>query len=261
MKRFFKDIKKYFSYALYSAKAELKAEISSSYLNWIWWVLEPLSFMFIYMFIYSIVFQGEQDQLPLFIFIGLTCWNFFNKCVITSVKLVQNNTSIVSKVYLPKFILVLEKMLVNGFKMLVSFVLAFVMMPFFGVPFTWKIVFFIPFLLLLLLFTFGFCCWLMHLGVFVEDLSYIINIALRLVFYATGVFYPIESKLGAPWNTILLKGNPIAFVIDGLRDAILYIDQPIDFMFFGIWLVATLLIIWGGIKIIYRYENSYVKVI
>ena len=260
MRRFLKDIKKYFSYALYSAKAELKAEISSSYLNWIWWVLEPLSFMFIYMFIYSIVFKGEQDQLPLFIFIGLTCWNFFNKCVITSVKLVQNNTAIVSKVYLPKFILVLEKMLVNGFKMLVSFVLAFVMMPFFGVAFTWKIVFLIPFLLLLLLFTFGFCCWLMHLGVFVEDLSYIINIALRLVFYATGVFYPIESKLDAPFNTILLKGNPVAFIIDGLRDAILYNQLP-DLLFWAIWAFATLVIIWGGIKIIYRYENSYVKVI
>ena len=260
MKRFFKDIKKYFSYAFYSAKAELKAEISSSYLNWIWWILEPLCFMFIYMFIYSIVFKSSQEQLPLFIFIGLTCWNFFNKCVTSSVKLVQNNTAIVSKVYLPKFILVLEKMLVNGFKMLVSFVLTFVMMPFFGVAFTWKIVFLIPFLLLLALFTFGFCSWLMHLGVFVEDLSYIVNIALRLIFYATGVFYPIESKLDAPWNTILLKGNPIAFIIDGLRDTILYNQLP-SFKVYGVWMLATILIIWSGIKIIYRYENSYVKVI
>lgn len=260
MKRFFRDIKKYFSYALYSAKAELKAEISNSYLNWIWWILEPLAFMFIYMFIYSIVFKGQQEQLPLFIFIGLTCWNFFNKCVTTSVRLVQNNTSIVSKVYLPKFILVLEKMLVNGFKMLVSFALAFVMMPFFGVSFTWHIVFFLPYLILLFLITFGICCWLMHFGVFVDDLSYIINIALRLVFYATGVFYPIESKLDAPFNSILLKGNPVAFIIDGLRDVLLYQHLP-DFLFFAIWILITIGIIWVGIKMIYRYENSYVKVI
>ncbi len=260
MKRFFKDIKKYFSYALYSAKAELKAEISNSYLNWIWWILEPLAFMFIYMFIYSVVFRGTQEYLSLFIFIGLTSWNFFNKCVTSSVKLVQNNTAIVSKVYLPKFILVLEKMLVNGFKMLVSFALTFVMMPFFGVPFSWHIVLLIPYLLLLFLFTFGGCCWLMHFGVFVEDLSYIVNIALRLIFYMTGVFYPIESKLSAPFNTILLKGNPIAFIIDGLRDVILYQQLP-NFRFLAIWFLLTSLIIWVGIKMIYRYENSYVKVI
>lgn len=260
MRRFCKDIKKYFSYALYSAKAELKAEISSSYLNWMWWILEPLAFMFIYMFIYSVVFNGAQEHLSLFIFIGLTCWNFFNKCVTVSVKLVHNNTAIVSKVYLPKFILVLEKMLVNGFKMLVSFALTFVMMPFFGVPFSWHIVLLIPYLILLFLITFGICSWLLHFGVFVEDLSYIINIALRLVFYVTGVFYPIAGKVPAPFDTILLKANPIALIIDGLRDVILYQQLP-DFLLFGIWLVLTLLIIWVGIKMIYRYENSYVKVI
>ena len=260
MKHFFRDIKKYFSYAVYSAKAELKAEVSSSYLNWMWWILEPLCFMFIYMFIYSVVFQSRQEYLSLFIFIGLTVWTFFNKCITVSVKLVQNNSAIVSKVYLPKFILIVEKMLVSGFKMFVSLALIFVMMPFFGVKFSFSILLIIPLLLLFFLVTFGICTWMMHFGVFVEDLSYIVNIGLRLLFYVTGVFYPIASKVPSPFNMILLKGNPIAYIIDELRNAILY-NIPMDYKFFGIWTVLSFLIIYIGIKMIYKYENSYVKVI
>ena len=36
MKRFINDMEKYYRYAVYSAKAELKAEVAGSYLNWIY---------------------------------------------------------------------------------------------------------------------------------------------------------------------------------------------------------------------------------
>ena len=40
MKKFFFNIKKYYKYAIRSAKAELKSEVSDSYLNWLWWIIE-----------------------------------------------------------------------------------------------------------------------------------------------------------------------------------------------------------------------------
>lgn len=49
--KFFKDIKKYWSYTVRSAKAELKSEVASSYLSWLWWILDPLLFMMVYTFI------------------------------------------------------------------------------------------------------------------------------------------------------------------------------------------------------------------
>ena len=44
MKRFKSDFKKYFAYAKFSAKSDLKSEVASSYLNWLWWVLAPHAF-------------------------------------------------------------------------------------------------------------------------------------------------------------------------------------------------------------------------
>ena len=114
MKRFFNDLKKYKSYILYTAWAELKVEVVSSYLGWIWLILEPLCFMFIYMFIAGVVFKTKVEYFPIFVFIGLTIWNFFNKMVVTSVRLIAANKGIITKVYLPKFILLfIKRLMIN----------------------------------------------------------------------------------------------------------------------------------------------------
>ena len=94
MKRFWKDLKSHYRYAIYSAKSELKSEVANSYLNWIWWVLEPFCFMLIYAFIFGVVFNASEQYFPVFIFLGITAWDFFNRCLTQSVKLLKNNKSI-----------------------------------------------------------------------------------------------------------------------------------------------------------------------
>ena len=63
MSRFLKDTKKYYKYAIYSAKSKLQSEVASSYLNWLWWVLDPICFMLIYTLIfgYSLHFYRSDD--------------------------------------------------------------------------------------------------------------------------------------------------------------------------------------------------------
>ena len=77
--------------------------------------------MLIYAFIFGVVFEAREQYFPAFIFIGITAWDFFNRCLTQSVKLLKNNKSIVTKVYIPKFILLISKMFFNGYKMLFSF--------------------------------------------------------------------------------------------------------------------------------------------
>ena len=89
--RFVNDLKKYWAYAKQSAKADLKSEVASSYLNWLWWVLDPLLFMMVYTFIATVVFNGREQYFPIFVLIGLTMWNFFDKTVLGSVRIVKSN--------------------------------------------------------------------------------------------------------------------------------------------------------------------------
>ena len=155
-KRFMDDMKKYWKYAIYSSKAQLKSEIANSYLNWLWWILDPLCFMLIYVFMFGYVFKSDEQYFAIFVFIGITMWDFFNRCLLQSVRVIKSNKPIVSKVYIPKFILLIIKMCVNGFKMFISFLIVVVMLIVWRVPITWNILYCIPILLTLFMLVFGF---------------------------------------------------------------------------------------------------------
>ena len=260
MKRFITNIKKYFKYAVYAARADLKSEVEGSYLNWIWWVLDPLCFMLIYIFVASVVFKSTEPYFPVFIFIGLTVWDFFNRSVNGSVKIVSNNRSIVTKIYIPKYILILQKSFVYLFKMGISWLLVFGLMIVFRVPITIHFLWFIPILIIFYLITFGVSCILLHYGIFVEDLSNITSLALRFLFYLSGIFYHIGKKVPEPYNDILLRCNPVACIINAYRNIFIYNKMP-SLIMLGAWTIVGILLIAIGIHIIHKNENSYAKVI
>lgn len=260
MKRFWNDVTGHLSYAIYSAKSELKSEVANSYLNWIWWVLEPFCFMLIYSFVFGTIFGAKEEHFGLFIFIGLTAWDFFQRNLIQSVKLLKNNKAIVTKVYIPKFVLLLSRMFFNGYKMLISFGIVFVMVIYYRVHITLNIIFIIPILIVLFALCFALMTHLMHYGVFVQDLTNVTTIALRMIFYLTGIFYNIERRLPKRWIPILLKTNPMALILSSLRKCILYGQMP-DFKWLSIWFVISVIIAILGVRKIYKNENSYVKVI
>ena len=259
-RRFIRDMRKYYRYSIVAARSELRAEVANSYLNWLWWVLEPFCFMLIYTFMFGYVFGAKEPYFPVFIFIGISMWDFFNRMVKNSVKIVKNNKAIVSKVYLPKYILVLTKLWVNGFKMIISFAIVIVMMAAYRVPVTWNVLYFVPVLAVLMLLSFGCSCWLMHYGVFVEDLSNVLDIVLRILFYLTGVFYNVRKRIPAPYGAVMTKYNPIAFLLESMRNSLLYGQTPHRKQMLG-WLAVSLILCWTGIRKVYRNENSYVKAI
>lgn len=260
MKKFFWNMKKYYKYALRSAKAELKSEVADSYLNWLWWIIEPLCFMLIYTFVFGFVFKNNTPYFSAFVFIGLTAWDFFNRMINGSVKLIINNRDLVTKVYLPKYILLLSKSFTYLFKMGISFAIAVILMLFQGVHFTLNILWIIPIVAVLYIVSFGIGMILMHFGVTLSDLSNLTNIGLKMVFYISGVFYNIKEKLGGKLGFFLLRANPIAFFMNQLRETMLYGQLP-SFGGLLFWLTVGIILCYIGAHVIHKNENSYAKVI
>lgn len=260
MRRFIHNIKKYFRYAVYSAKSELKSEVADSYLNWLWWIIEPVCFMLIYTFVFGVVFKNSEPYFASFVFIGLTAWEFFNRMINGSVKLITNNRDLVTKVYIPKYILLLSKSFTYLFKLGISLIITFALMLFQQVPFSWHIVFIIPILIVLYVLSFGIGLLLMHFGVTFNDLSNLTNIGLKMVFYVSGVFYNITTRLSGTLSSVLLIGNPIAFCMNELRKVLIYNQLP-NFIFLLAWLVIGIGLCCLGVHVIHKNENSYAKVI
>lgn len=258
--RFISDIKKYFPYAIRSARSDLKSEVANAYLDWLWWLIEPICMMLIYTLIFGAIFNASEQYYPVFIFIGITLWGFFSRNISASVDMVRNNKGIITKIYMPKYILLLSKMFVNGFKMLVSLAVVLVMMIIFRVTPTVNIIFAIPVLLVFFMFTFGFGTILMHYGVFVNDLGYITGIVLSMLMYLTGVFYSISRRFPEPYGSVLEQYNPVAFLIATIRNALLYGQAP-NWGILGLWTFVSAVMIALGAFTIYSNENAYVKVI
>lgn len=258
--RFFKDIKKYWSFLIVGTKSQLRSEVNNSYLDWIWWLLEPFCNMLVYTFIFGYVFHASEEYFPVFVFIGVSTWGFFSRNLNASVKLIEANRGIVAKVYIPKQILLIKVMFVNFVKMILAYAVIAVMMVIYRVPVNICLAYMIPIFLLLFILTYGICCFLMHFGIYMEDLHYITSIVLMILMYFTGIFYNIEKRIPAPLGAILNKSNPVAFLISSMRDAMIY-RLGIDKKMYCIWFLAATVIAMAGTRLIYKNENSYVKVI
>jgi len=259
LNRFISDVKKYRKYTIYAAKSELKSEVANSHLSWMWWILDPMLFMIVYSFVAVIVFQKGEPYLPVFIFIGYNSWNFFSACLRQSVKLVAANKPIVSKVYIPKFILIFVKICSNGFKMTIAFSLVVIMMIGYQVPIDWKVILMAPLFVVLLIVTFAFSSVLLHFGVYVEDLANVVAVVLKLLFYLTGIFYSIRNRVPYPYSSLLLKCNPMALLVDSMRRELIYQTMP-EWGAVTAWLLIGIVMSVIGVRNIYRHENSYVKV-
>ncbi len=260
MKQFFSNLHKYKNYIMYSAVAALKAEVNGSFLSWLWWILDPFLFMMVYSFVSIVVFGRSEPHFIPFVFVGYGAWQFFNRSVSASAKIIRGNKSILSRVYLPKYILLFSRMFKHLIQFLITLGLSIVICIVDHVHFTPLILFAPVIIAVEIVFTFGICCVVMHCGVYARDFSNIITVALKLTFYLSGVFYSIPSRIKQPYSKLLLTMNPAAMVINEMRNSIIYAKLPTFKLLFA-WLVIGGIITAVGVSLIHKHEQNYVKAI
>jgi ABC-type polysaccharide/polyol phosphate export permease len=100
----------------------------------------------------------------------------------------------------------------------------------------------------------------MHFGVTVSDLSNLINIVMRMVFYLSGDFFNIRTRLHGTLQFVVLRVNPSAFLMSEMRKALLENSLP-SFEGLAVWFLIGLGLCALGIHLIHKNENSYAKVI
>lgn len=257
---FIKNIKKYRKYMVYAAKADLKAEVANSYLNRLWWILEPFCNMMVYVVIFGHVMGNNIENYATFVFSALIMWNYFSHIINYSVKCIRYNRDIVTKIYVPKYILLLTNMILNFIKLLFSVVVLIIMLCIFRVHIDFSILWIIPAYLLMLFFTFGIGMIFLHYGVFIDDLGYAVGILLNMLMFLSGIFYDVITGLSSPLNYFLLCGNPVIIFIEAMRNALLF-QRVSNVPLVCIWIILSLLIGYIGIHIVNKNENGYVKVI
>ncbi len=258
IKRVYNDLKKYKEFIIYSIRSELKVNLTETYLGYIWWLLDPLMYMLVYILVVVVIFGRGDENYPIFIFSALLSWKWTATSIRTSTSSIKAKAGILHQTYIPKFILPFIKNCVSSIYYLFGLTMLVVLIKLFKVPFTFHIFEFIPIFITHFLFLFGIGTILAHLGVYFRDINNILNFVLRLWFYLSPGLYNLDmipEKIRNLWWL-----NPMTTFYASYRNVFLYAQHPI-YKPLVIWFVISIIVIILGLKYLYKFDKNYTKVI
>lgn len=205
-------------------RRDLKVKYRRSFLGYVWSLLNPLLMMCVMSYVFSEIFKSSIPNFPLYLISGQTLWNFFNESTNTSMYSVIQNGSLIKKVYIPKFIFPISRVLSSFVTMSFSLIAIVIVIIFTKATVYWTILlFWIP-----LAFLFVFCCGiglvLAALSVYFRDITHLYSVLTLAWMYATPVFYDVSILPENVRETIGI--NPMYYFITFFRSLVLYGQIP-----------------------------------
>ena len=206
------------------AAKEIKIRYKHPLLGFLWALLVPLCILFIFKLIFSIILKISFAGYPFFIFLATAVfpWNFFNLSVSNSSLCIQDNSSLIKKVYFPREIIPISIIIANLMNFLLTLIVILPVFLLFKVNFSPYIVFLPLVILLQVILTIGISLIFSGLQVQFRDVKYIVEILLLLWFYLTPVFYPLNliSDISKMFFKIYML-NPLTQIITLYRISLL----------------------------------------
>ena len=250
---------------LYLVQADLKKKGADTLLGNIWWVLDPLLQMLVYVVLVSVIFQRGQDDYPLFIFAAILPWKWFLSSIQDGTGSVVSQERLIKQIHFPKIVLPVASV-ASG---IVNFAFGLIPLLALLVVFysdrlsAWILV--IPVIALVqFAFTLPVAMVLGAFNVFYRDISNVSRHVLRLWFYLSPGLYAIEElrKASAEYPAVgqLLLLNPFATLFTAYRDVIYNTRAP-DWASLGGLAVASLVVLALATWIFKRLEPSFAKVL
>ena len=194
---------------------DFKVRYKRSMLGMVWSFLNPLLTMMVQFIVFSQLFKMGIDNVAVYMLSGIIVFGFFSEAVGQALGAIVYNASLITKVYVPKYIYPVSKVLSSCVNFLISIGSLFIVVILTKEPIT-KAFLMIPFLLLCVtLFSIGFGMLLSALMVFFRDIQFLWGIFSMLWMYMTPLFYP-ESILAEQFQWIF-KCNPMYYYVKFLR--------------------------------------------
>jgi lipopolysaccharide transport system permease protein len=233
---------------------DFKLRYRGSALGFFWSLLNPLFMTIIFSLVFSYLFKSDITDYPVFILPALLLWRFFSIGTMTSLDAIASNYQLVTKIYFPRWLLVLSGSLANLIGSSLEFVACFPILVVLGMKLR-LLLLLIPIVLgMVFLLVIGVAFALSALNLFYRDFSQIWEILLQAGFYLTPIFY--AESIIPPRLDLLYSLNPMVRAVDTLRDATYSgtIPTPADI---GIVVGAGVIVIAIGLTLFGRIERKF----
>ena len=227
------NIKKTLRLSFSLAAAQFKLRNEGSYLGVFWYLLEPLSFFVILLFLGGVISNNSIDKYPLYLFLGLIMFNFFLAVTSSATNSMSSNSGFIKSIKINPEAFVLANAFQFVFSHIFEIIIFAVFMYFYKANLV-LLVFYPIIFLFFFLFVLGFSFLLATLGVYLIDLNNIWQVGGRFLFFATPIFYAMPKNT---WLFTLSAFNPLYHYIGIARDIIIYGSTPV---FYGMFLVSAI---------------------
>ncbi len=211
---------------------DIKVRYKQTVFGILWVIIQPLSMMVVYTFLFGRLAKLPSDGIPypLFAYAGLLPWTFFANALNNSGNSLVGNSSLITKVYFPRVVIPIAAVGSGLIDFVIAFGLLVLLMVYYGISFSLSVLLLPILALLTALLAIGLGMWMSALNVKYRDIRYALPFLIQLLMFATPIIYP-SSLIPDKWRWLFMI-NPLAGLVEGYRSAIF--GKPFDFINLGI---------------------------
>jgi lipopolysaccharide transport system permease protein len=182
---------------------------------------------------------------PAFVLTGMLAWNYFTMTVQAGSTAIVDNASLSSKIYFPRAVLPLMKVIANLYAFALSAAILIGVCVLTGVPLTARLAWLVPATLLMVALSAAFSLVLAGLHVYSRDIRYIVQAALIAWFYLTPVFYSLArahrfadvlAANPATGMVVLMRAATTGYDANWVSSVLWSLGWTLGLFAFGLWL-------------------------
>ncbi len=260
-----KEIWRYRDLLTLFVKRDFVTVYKQTILGPVWFLIQPIFTTLIYIAVFGRVAKLTPANVPpiLFYLGSVSLWNYFADTLNVTSKTFTDNAAVFGKVYFPRMILPLSKVVSGLIKLVIQFGLFLIFWAYFvfvkqTVHPTYTMIYMPFFLLLLAVLSMGVGIIITSLTTKYRDLNFLISFAVQLLMYATPVIYPVS--LVSSKRQIWLWLNPLTSIFEAFKYSFLG-KGTLNYFWLGYSAVFTIIVFLFGLLMFSRVERRFIDTV
>jgi lipopolysaccharide transport system permease protein len=204
---------------------DLKARYRGSVLGFFWSFVNPLLFLLIYTFVFTVVLPATHpkdiEPYALFMFCGILPWTWFSSSLLESSNVLIAGGNLIKKVLFPAEVLPIVTVLANMVHFFLGLPILVLFLVYYKVPVEISGLLWFPVVVFTqLVLTLGLALIVSALTVHFRDIKDILSNLLMFWFFATPIIYPMSLAPGTAKR--LLDLNPFTHLAVSYQEILFY---------------------------------------
>jgi lipopolysaccharide transport system permease protein len=215
----------------YLVQADIKKKGTDTLLGNLWWMLDPLIAMAVYVFVMTVIFQRNVQDFPLFLLAAVVPFKWFTQSVSDAVGSVVRSEKLIKQIQFPKIVLPISGSISEivswGFGMIL--VLGLSLLTAGGAHLSVMLLWIPVIAVVQYVFILGFSLIVAAFTVFYRDVGIVIGHLMRMLFFVSPILWSFDAGAGrsdmirnavGETGYAILQYNPIAILVTSYRRVI-----------------------------------------